>query len=201
MTKEIIFVTSNKGKVASAQKYLEDANITLSHYASDIDEPNVNDIDFIATHKVKEAFMKINKPCISLDAGFYIPHFPNNPNFPGAFPKRELINKMGIDGLLIEMKNVENRECYFKQCLAYFDGSELKLFHGYSYGNLATERRGNDLNKKWSELWEVFIPQNCTKTLAEMTDEERYNRKDNRTSEFVEFSQWFKSQEDVMQKN
>ena len=96
MKKEIVFVTSNKGKVSSAQKYMKNSEIKLSHYDYDIDEPEINDIDFIATYKVKEAYKKINKPCISLDAGFYIPHYPNKPNFPGAFPKRELLTKLDL---------------------------------------------------------------------------------------------------------
>ena len=133
MEKEIVFVTTNKGKLATAQKYFnKDVKIVYCDY--EIEEPNINDIEVIATHKVTEAFKLVNKPCISLDAGFYIPNYPGNPNFPGAFPKRELLNKIGIDGLLKNMKDVKNRECYFKECLAYFDGKQLKTFYGYVRG-------------------------------------------------------------------
>ncbi len=190
MEKEIVFVTTNKGKLATAQKYFnKDVKIVYCDY--EIEEPNINDIEVIATHKVTEAFKLVNKPCISLDAGFYIPNYPGNPNFPGAFPKRELLNKIGIDGLLKNMKDVKNRECYFKECLAYFDGKQLKTFYGYVRGTLSTEIRGNDTNKKWSDLWYVFIPQNNTLTMAEMTDEQRANRKDGYVNPFLQFSEWF----------
>ncbi len=170
--KEIVFVTGNKGKVATAQKYFDDNKIKLLTYDYDYEEPNINDIEIIAISKVKQAYRVVGKPCIALDSGFYIPNYPNNPNFPGAFPKRELLEKIGIDGLLEKMKNVENRYCYFKEVLAYFDGENIKLFYGISEGYLSREKREIDINKKWSDLWSVFIPFNYTKTLAEMTEDE-----------------------------
>ena len=170
--KEIVFVTGNKGKVATAQKYFDDNKIKLLTYDYDYEAPNINDIEIIAISKVKQAYRVVGKPCIALDSGFYIPNYPNNPNFPGAFPKRELLEKIGIDGLLEKMKNVENRYCYFKEVLAYFDGENIKLFYGISEGYLSREKREIDINKKWSDLWSVFIPFNYTKTLAEMTEDE-----------------------------
>lgn len=193
--KEIIFVTGNKGKLASAQKHF-DENVKLINIDYDIEEPEINDIEYIAEYKVKTAFSKTHKPCLALDAGFYIPNYPGSPNFPGAFPKRELLNKIGIDGLLENMKDVENRECYFKECLAYFDGREVRKFFGITYGKLSTEKRGIDTAQKWSDLWYVFIPKNCTKTMAEMTDEERANRNDGYISPFISFRKWFENKED-----
>lgn len=195
MKKQIVFVTSNKGKLQTAQTYF-DKDVEIVYYNFDIKEPEVNDIDYIAEYKVKEAYEKVKKACISLDAGFYIPNFPNNPNFPGAFPRRELLEKLGLNGLLNKMKNVINRECYFKECLAYYDGKVLKKFYGLSSGRLSTEIKGNDSDKKWSNLWYVFIPNNNTKTMAEMTDDERRNRNDGYINPFIEFSEWFKNKED-----
>ena len=190
--REIIFVTGNKGKVASAQKYFKDSNIVLINYDFDIEEPEVNDIEYISKYKVIQAYEKLKKPCIALDAGFYIPSYPNRPNFPGAFPKRELLEKIGIEGLLDVMRGVENRECYFKECLSYYDGKEIKVFYGYCYGKLSNEILGNNTDKKWSDLWYVFIPQNCDKTLAQMSDWERANRNDGHTNSMAEFSKWYR---------
>lgn len=195
--KEIVFVTSNIGKLQSAQSYI-DKKLKLINFDFDIVEPEINDIEVIAEYKVKEAFKMVKKPCISLDAGFYIPNYPNNPNFPGAFPRRELLEKIGIDGLLKNMHGVAERECYFKECLAYYDGKTLKKFFGLSKGSLSTEKRGVDSDKKWSELWYVFIPKNNHKTMAEMSDEERNNRNDDYVNPFIEFSNWF---EDLEEKN
>ena len=127
--KEIIFVTTNLGKVELAKKYVK--NIKLTCIDAELSEPDVNDIEYIAEQKVRQAYNLTNKPCVSLDAGFYIPNFPQKPNFPGAFVKRELLQKMGIDTLLCFMQDVQDRTCYFKECLAYYDGSKIKKFYGY----------------------------------------------------------------------
>jgi XTP/dITP diphosphohydrolase len=194
----IVFVTSNKGKVATAQKYFNKYDLTISCYDYDFIEPDINDIDFIAETKVLEAYKMVGKPCISLDAGFYIENYPNKNNFPGAFPKRELLDKIGIEGLIKEMKDVANRYCYFKECLAYYDGKELKKFYGISEGTISSTISESDSDQKWSDLWKVFIPKNYSKTLAEMSKEERENRRDNHTSALEEFSKWFKENSKVI---
>lgn len=190
MNKEIIFITSNKGKLATAQRHF-DKSITLLPYDYDIIEPNVNDIEYIAEYKVREGYKKVGKPCITLDAGFYIDNFPNNPNFPGAFPRRELMEKLGINGLLEKMKYVEDRSCCFRECLAFFDGKTLKKFYGKYPGKLSTEIRGVDSANKWSDLWYVFIPEGYDKTMAEMTDDERSKRDDGYINPFIDFCDWY----------
>jgi len=90
------------------------------------------------------------------------------------------------------MKDVDNRSCHFLDCLTLYDGLEYHQFFGVSKGTLSYEIRGNKTEKIKSNLWYVFIPNNCTKTLAEMTDEERNNRPDNRVSAVDEFIKWYK---------
>lgn len=188
--KEIIFVTTNKGKQISAQKRFDKNKIKIKCYDFEIEEPMVNDIKYIAKIKVLEAYKKVKKPCIALDAGFYINNYPNNPGFPGAFPKRELLEKIGIDGLLKNMQNVEDRTCYFKECLAYYDGINIKYFYGISNGKITDKKSNIDNEKKWSDLWSVFIPNNCYKTLSDMTDYERENREDGHTNALDKFEKW-----------
>jgi len=90
------------------------------------------------------------------------------------------------------MKDIDNRECYFLDCLTFYDGNVFKQFKGISRGSLSYDIRGNDLDNKLSNLWYVFIPLNHSKTLAEMSDEERINRHDNRTSASDEFIIWYR---------
>ena len=56
--KEIIFVTSNKGKQKSAQKYFNEKEIKVNCYEYDIEEPQINDIQYIAKHKVLQVYKK-----------------------------------------------------------------------------------------------------------------------------------------------
>lgn len=196
----IVFVTGNVGKVESAKKYFCDSNINLEWYKYDALEPDINDIEFIAREKVLGAYDMIKKPCIALDAGFYINSFPDNPGFPGAFPKRELLDKMGLDGLLEKMINIGDRSCYFMECLAYYDGTEIRYFYGMSKGSLSTSIRGVSRKMKWSDLWYVFIPQNHISTLAEMNEEERNNRIDDHTSALQEFSKWCRREKQLIKR-
>ncbi len=169
---EIVFVTSNKGKLASAQKKLKDIKLKSVEY--DFDEPRSDDVKVIAKSKVKAAYNVVKKPCIALDAGFFIEELNG---FPRAYVNFAL-DTLGIDGILKLMENVENRKCAFKECLAYFDGENLLTFDGNIEGTLSKEPLGLDRDKKWSDLWYIFIPYGYDLTLAEMSDEQRNNRKE-----------------------
>ena len=65
--KEIVFVTHNKGKAKSAEKYF--SNLKISTYDFELDEPRSDDIKEIATAKVKQAFNIVKKPCIATIKG------------------------------------------------------------------------------------------------------------------------------------
>ena len=53
--------------------------------------------------------------------------------------------------------------------------------------------RGTDKKEAISSLWQVFIPDHCDKTLAEMTKQERSKRPDNRTDATSEFILWYQT--------
>lgn len=98
-----------------------------------------------------------------------------------------------MEELLETMKNKTNRACKFIDCLTFYDGKEFYTFYGVSSGTLAFSKRGNSIEKAKSNLWYIFIPDNCNKTLAEMSDEERKNRNDGHTSASEIFAEWYKS--------
>lgn len=188
---EIIFVTHNKGKAISASKYFKDLKIRTYDY--ELSEPRSDDIKLIATAKVMEAYNMIHKPCMALDAGFFI----NSLNgFPKAFVNF-VLDTIGIEGILKLMENKIDRTCAFKECLAYFDGDEIKYFYGESNGTLSKSIHIDNNGCRWSDLWYVFIPQGFNKTLSEMTREELETRKyvDKSTSAMEEFAKWFQNKE------
>lgn len=49
---EVIFVTHNKGKIASAQKQLKGVNVKIYEY--ELEEPRSDDISYISKYKVTE---------------------------------------------------------------------------------------------------------------------------------------------------
>ncbi len=190
--KDIVFVTHNKGKIASAQKALKDVNVKIFEY--ELDEPRSDDITYISKYKVMQAYDLVKTPCISLDCGFWIDELNG---FPRAFVNYAL-DTIGIDGMLKLMENKENRNCKFTECLSYYDGKELHQFMGKHDGKLADKMIGNDTNKKWSDLWYVFKPDGYDKTLAQMTDAEREEREKNRSRDksidsMSEFANWYRT--------
>lgn len=188
----LTYVTGNYGKYASVRRKFEKALIDIEYFKCDLIEPDVNDIEFISKVKAREAYEEIKRPVFVVDSGFYIENYPGNSGYPGAFVKRSGISSDIVD-LLKKMKNVNARGCYFLDCLTFFDGDSYYQFFGISKGRLSHVMKGHEDKKALSSLWYVFIPDNCSKTLAEMTDEERDNRPDGRTSATDEFIKWYKN--------
>jgi XTP/dITP diphosphohydrolase len=191
---EIVFVTHNKGKAQSAEKYFK--NLKISTYDFELDEPRSDDVKEIATAKVRQAYEVVGKPCIALDTGFFIEALNG---FPKAFVNFSL-DTIGIDGILKLMEGKENRKCKFDECLAYYDGKEYKYFYGNHPGNLSNQKQGLDRKEKWSDLWYVFKPKGFEKTLAEMNAEERENRRkvDGSYEALQKFAQWYENQEKII---
>lgn len=188
---EIVFVTHNKGKIASAQNYLK--KVKLVPYDFELDEPRSDDLNEIATAKVKQAYEIVKKPCIAQDSGFYIDALNG---FPKTFVNFSM-DTIGVDGFLKLMDGVEDRKCAFKECLAYFDGKEVKYFYGLHEGTLATEKAGVSRKEKWSDLWYIFKPKNFDITLAEMNEIEREERRktDGSVSAIDSFAKWYEGEE------
>ncbi len=188
----IIYVTGNYGKYVSVKECFTEKNIEIDFYKYDFEEMEINDIEKISRKKALDAYKILQAPCFVADTGFYINDYPNNPGYPGAFVKRSGISS-DIDGLLETMKKQSNRTCKFVDCLTFYDGNEFYTFYGVSNGTLAFSKKGNPIKKAKSNLWYVFIPNNCDKTLAEMSDEERKNRNDGHTSATELFAEWYKN--------
>ena len=183
---EIVFVTHNKGKIASAQKQLAGVNVKIFEY--ELDEPRSDDIKFISKAKVEEAYKLVKKPCISLDCGFWIEELNG---FPRAFVNFSL-ETLGLEGILKLMEGKENRNCKFTECLSYYDGKEVHQFMGEHKGKISKEILGNDTNEKWSDLWYIYIPSGYEKTLAQMTKEERATRKNYESKDAMKiFAKWY----------
>jgi len=188
--KKITFVTSNKGKVVSAQKYFEGTDIELEIYDHDLIEPRTDNITEIAESKVRQAYEIVKRPCIAQDSGFFIEELNG---FPRAFVNFAL-DTIGIEGILKLMKDVDNRSCKFKECLAYYDGEKIEYFYAEQPGKLSDSIKGEDTAEKWSPLWYIFIGDYSLegKTNTELSKEEMDEIYKRRTSSFIEFANWYK---------
>ncbi len=174
---------NNEMKTFFKEKYATDIEI----YCCELDEKEISDADVISREKAIQAYNLVNKPVFVIDSAFYIEVFGT---FPGTLVRRANISE-DLDFTLKLMQNIKNRNCCFVDCLTFFDGTEFYQFYGYSKGTLAYEPRGKLDEYSRSKLWQIFIPQNSTKTMAEMTYKERVERKDNHTSAKAQFMKWY----------
>lgn len=184
--KEIIFVTSNKGKIASAQKELE--NIVVLPYNAELIEPRGDDIKEIAKEKVLQAYDLVKRPCIALDSGFFIKALNG---FPRAYVNHAL-DTIGLKGILKLMEDQDDRYCEFRECVAYYDGTSMKFFESKCFGTLSHAIKGTDKINKWSILWHIYIPNGFNKTLAEFNEEDFIKYKYlEKSSSLRSFATWY----------
>lgn len=188
---KLVFVTGNIKKGYEIEERFKQEHLPIEIIQMDFHEPEVNDIEVVSKSKVMEAYQILKTPCFVIDSGFNIMDYPNNPGYPGAFVRRSCISK-DIDGLLETMKDVKNRRCQFLDCLTFYDGTNFYVFYGIDKGELTLEKRGISHKEMRSDLWYVFKPEGYTKTLAEMTTEERNNRKNGHVSAKGQFIEWYK---------
>jgi XTP/dITP diphosphohydrolase len=187
--KQIYFATKNKGKVSTVGKDLAEYGVELVQAPLDLPEPRTDDLEKIAREKVLFAFEKIEKPCIALDAGFYV-HSLNG--FPKTFVNFAL-ETIGVEGILRLIAG-KPRDCAFRNCLAYMDGSLSKplFFESAVNGLLSETRKGERKDYFWSDLFFVFVPEGESKTLAEMTPEEYHEWREKRLEDSMshKFGKW-----------
>lgn len=184
--KDIIFVTSNKGKIASAQEALKDVRVTPYH--AHLIEPRSDDLKTIARAKVEQAYGLTGQACIAMDSGFFIEAWQG---FPRAYVN-PVLETLGIEGLLKLMVDIDNRACSFKTCLAYYDGVTMKFFESESPGHMAKAVLGHYKAEQWSDLWYIFKPLTFDKTLAQFDDEDFIHYESlSKASAMTKFGQWY----------
>jgi XTP/dITP diphosphohydrolase len=192
--KQIYFATKNRGKVNSVRNALSRYGIEIVQIPLDMPEPRSDDLQEIAREKVLFAYEQIQKPCIALDAGFYIDSLNG---FPKTFVNLAL-ETIGIDGIL-KLVEGKPKTCEFRNCLAYMDEnlSEPVYFESRVSGELSENPRGVIEDYAWSELFLIFIPEGTNKTLAEMTfDEYQAWRAQRYQDSFAtKFAQWISRRE------
>jgi XTP/dITP diphosphohydrolase len=188
--KQLYFATKNKGKLASVNRIFSKYGIEAIQFPIKFPEPRTDDVKEIVKEKVLFAWQKIKKPCIALDAGFFIPSLNG---FPKAFVNFAL-ETIGIEGLL-KLVEGKSRDCEFRESLAFFDHSlrEPLTYWGVVKGRLAEAERGEKRDYFWSDLFYVFIPEGKEKTLAEMEPEEyfQWSQMLDKNSYLGEFAEWF----------
>ena len=182
---KITFITTNKHKFKEVRDILKDYPVELDWLDMDYEENHDEGLEEIARGAAKKLADKLNSPIVLEDTGLF---FEAYNNFPGALPKF-VINSIGFKGIF-KLLDGESRKAYFKTVAAFCEpGSEPVLFEGIMKGKI-TEKIYNE-NKNEMPYDKIFILEGKTKTISEMTLEEK-NSFSQRSKSFKKFGEYIK---------
>ena len=179
---EMIFVTSNRGKVREAERYFSPLGVRIIQRKIEYPEIQADSLEEVARFGIGWLRDKLEAPFFLDDSGLFIDALGGFPGVYSAYVYRTL----GNDGILKLLEGVENRKAYFQSVVAYYDG-ELHIFTGRTAGRITRKKRGTG----GFGFDPIFQPEGFSKTFAEMTTEEK-NRISHRGRAFKAFSEWLK---------
>ncbi len=174
-SKEIIFASHNKGKIAEIREILYPLGIKVLS-GEDVDLPDVEEtgktFEENAYIKALAAAREKNIPCVADDSGLCVDAIGGR---PGVYTARYAPDRdfdKGMDKLLDELSktNSNNRSAYFSCVivLAYPDGN-YKAFEGRVDGSIATQKTG----KAGFGYDPIFIPTGFNRSFAEFNSDEK----------------------------
>ncbi len=163
MSSSLIFATRNVHKVEDARKLLPDYDIQQVDF--DIPEIQSMHIREIISAKLQYAYRQLLKPCFVMDASL---SFQALEGFPGPLI-RWFYETVGSEKIVRIIESLSDSRCTWETWLGYFDGSQEHYFSQALPGNVPPMPRGEN-GYHWDTL---FIPEKETRTLAEMTFEEK----------------------------
>ena len=166
---KLVFATHNENKVKEVKSLLPPNFEILS--LNDIgcfDEIPETSPTIEGNAQLKVAYVKTNfgLDCFADDTGLEVPALNNEPGVHSARyagPQKNSLDNM--NKLLTNLKNVTNRDAYFKTVIALAISSEIKFFTGICKGTITFEKKGN-LGFGYDP---IFQPINFKQTFAEIT--------------------------------
>jgi len=169
---ELLFVTSNPGKIKSAQACIDKMGlpIVIKQHVMQLTEVQAEDVEEISQAKAREAFAKVGKPLIVEDGGFCVSALNG---FPGVYAKY-ILGTIGAEGIISLMNGQKNRACEFVAVTTFADASgNLTSFRGTGGNGLVATTKDPVKNPRaWSDIWNIYIPDGHQKTLSSFTEEE-----------------------------
>jgi len=167
--KEIIdlkIVTSNNGKIKEFIDIFEKTHFNPVKTNIDYPEIQASSLEEVVDFGLSWLQGKIKPPFVIDDAGAFI---DNLHGFPGVY-SRYVYDTIGLEGVLKQMENVDERKCTFRCVLGLMtENGEKHKFVGECKGVLIDEQRGDG----GFGYDPIFIPEGLDKTFAELPPEEK----------------------------
>lgn len=171
---KLCFATNNKHKIEEVAALLGGHFSLMSLADIGCTEELAEDFFTIAENSLQKAeyvFKKYKVPCFADDSGLEVDALHGKPGADSAHyagPQRSHHDNMNL--LLKNLKGVENRKAQFKTVITLFQSNGwMKQFEGIVTGNIINEKRGT-MGFGYDP---IFVPDGFSKTLAEMTMEEK----------------------------
>jgi len=132
---EILFLTSNKHKLAEANMILKPYNLTLVQKPAKGIEIQSDSVEEVARVCAEEAYSDFRVPLLVEDSGLFIDALKG---FPGVY-SAAIYDQVGCAGILRLLAQERRRSARFVCALAYADENGVRLFTGVVKGSIAQE--------------------------------------------------------------
>jgi len=182
--KEIVFVTTNPGKMGEAKAIGAEYGISFVQDEYDVFEVQSNDLSEVAIECAKDAWPLVKRPMIVEDSGFFVNALKGFPGVYSAF----VLKTIGNSGILRLLEGAKDRSSAMRSAVAYTDGKETKLFTGEVKGDVSECCKGTT----GFGYDPIFIPQGSGKTFGE--DFAYKNKVSHRAKSIRAFCEWYSKQ-------
>ena len=173
--KDILFFSHNQKKIIEVKQIFKDSRIKVFDLNSfeKIKEPTETGDTFASNAKIKSKYGQkvFNIPCFADDSGFCVEALKNN---PGVKSKRFLENfsnkKKAFEYIISNVIEKKNNKAFFVTaiCLTLKDNHHI-VFLGRVNGTVSLKPKGTN----GFGYDPIFVPENYTRTFAEMSLEEK----------------------------
>jgi XTP/dITP diphosphohydrolase len=170
---ELIVATSNEHKISEFQSlcpiWVKLISSKHAGFGKEIKE-NYTSLVQNATKKAYTVYKALGKNVFADDSGLMVNSLGGQPGVHSSrYAGENATKEQNIEKLLKELENKTDRSAMFITVISlYFEGKNY-LFKGEVHGIITIERRGTNGFGYDS----VFLPENSSKTFAEMTDLEK----------------------------
>lgn len=171
---KIILATFNKGKLNELKTCVANPSIQLLslsdvNFSTPIDESG-STFEENAKIKAEIVHLATQQTVLSDDSGLIVEALNGAPGvYSARYAGANANDDMNIQKLLLNLKDIENRQASFVTVLAFNDGNKTYFFDGRVNGTITKSKLGNN----GFGYDPVFIPEGCSKTFAQMTPEEK----------------------------
>tara|TARA_A100001015_G_C15022020_1_gene728518 strand:+ start:2107 stop:2691 length:585 start_codon:yes stop_codon:yes gene_type:complete len=191
MNTKIIFITSNKHKIAEINQILKIKNTIITDYLSEFNqmiqyEENAWSFEGNALKKIEHVNPLSNTYYMSEDSGLCVDALNGAPGiFSARYCGENSSSQLQCRSILQELSNSENRSAKFVCCLAIkAPNGETFIFRGEVLGRISRKMAG----EKGFGYDPIFIPNGYDKTMAELNNK---NLLSHRFNALTKFKKWF----------